>query len=97
MIDLFRRVGARVAVVLHLRSSREPVASDLESQATSSTSLPRADPQSEGRRESAVGIVERESELTVQAEAFFSLAASHLSVGVGACWGEWNLSRPEAR
>ena len=82
MIDSFRRVGGKVAVVLHLRSSRKPVASDLESQATSSTSLSRADPRSHGRRESAVGIVERESEPTVYAEAFFSLTASYLSVGI---------------
>jgi hypothetical protein len=80
VIDSFRGVGGKVAVVLHLRSLREPVASDLESQATSSTSLSR----SGGRRESAVGIVERESEPTVHAEAFFSLTASYLSVGIGA-------------
>jgi hypothetical protein len=63
-------------VVLHLRSSREPVTGDLESQATSSTPLPRADLRSDDRRESAVRIVERES-----------LAASYLSVGTGACRG----------
>jgi hypothetical protein len=42
-----------------------------------------------------MGIIERESEPTVHAEAFFSLAASHLSVETGACRGEWSLSRPE--
>jgi hypothetical protein len=81
------RVGGKAAVVLHLRSSREPVTGDLESQATSSTPLPRADPRSDDRRESAVRIVERESEPTVHAETFFSLAASYLSVGTGACRG----------
>jgi hypothetical protein len=44
-----------------------------------------------------VRIVEREPEPTVHAEAFFSLAASYLSVGTGACRVGWNLSRPEAR
>ena len=41
----------------------------------------------DGRRESAAGIVERESEPTVHAEAFSSLAAMCLSVGTGACRG----------
>ena len=81
----------RVAEVRDLRPSRDHVAGDLEIQALSSASSSGSDPQLDGRQESTVGGVEQ-IKAGGRAEAFFSQAASYLSVEGGGMQGKVELA-----
>jgi len=79
----------RVAEVL--RPSHDHVAGDPEIQTLSSASSPRSGPQSDGRQGGTKGSVER-IKAGGRAEAFFSQAASYLSVEGGGMQGMVELA-----
>ena len=83
-------MSTRVAEVRHLRPSRDHVAGDLEIQILSSASSSRSDPVRRSIRE-CCGDVER-IKASGRAEAFFSQAASYLSVEGGGMQGKVELA-----
>jgi hypothetical protein len=82
----------RVAGGRHLRPSRDHVAGGLENQALSSASSSRSDPQSGRPIRECCGGVER-IKMGGRAEAFFSQAASYLSVEGGGMQGKVELAQ----